>query len=203
MKTMTKSGQKVRHVLLFSGHMIDAASRQTPRFPPRAEVPAAAAIERALRQLKAGPEDLGITEGACGGDLLFAEALLARGASLHLRLPFHEARFRKKSVTYPKKKPPTDRWLKRFLAVRDHPGVSVQEMPDSAVSLPRNVDPYERCNRWMLRDALAFGATRVRFICLWNGEKGDGRGGTAHMMRCIQEQGGKAIWLDTRKLWSA
>jgi hypothetical protein len=202
MKTMTKPFQKVRHVLLFSGHMIDAASRKTPRFPSRAESAAAAAIETALRQLQAGPDDLGLTEGACGGDLLFAEALLARGASLQLRLPFHEARFRKKSIAYPKKKPPSDRWLSRFLAVRDHPRVTVHAMPDSAVSLPRIADPYERCNRWMLRDALAFGATRVRFICLWNGEKPDGRGGTAHMMRCVQEQGGQEVWLDTRKLWS-
>ena len=203
MKVNMSDSQKVRRILLFSGHMIDAATRATARFPPGAEPAAAKAIETALRLIKAGPHDLGITEGACGGDLIFAEALLAHGASLQLRLPFHERQFCKKSVTYPKKKPPSDRWLRRFLEVRDHPRTSMQAMPDAHVPLPRNHDPYERCNLWMLRDALAFGGRRVRFICLWNGEKGDGRGGTAHMMRRIEDQGGKAIWLDTRKLWRA
>lgn len=193
--------RKVRHVLLFSGHMIDAAGRETPRFPPKAEAAATRAIARVLHELKVGPADLGIAEGACGGDLIFAEALLARGASLELRLPFHQSRFLRNSVLYPKRKPPSDRWLKRFLAVRNHPRVSVQAMPDVARLLPRSSNPYERCNLWMLRDALSLGALRVRIICLWNGAGGDGRGGTAHMMRCVREAGGKAIWLDTRELW--
>ncbi len=197
----THERRAVRHVLLFSGHMIDAATRPTPRFPPHAEPAATRAIERTLAALAAGPGDLGITEGACGGDLIFAEALLARGAALELRLPFHEPKFRKKSVTYPKQKPPTDRWLARFLAVRDHPRVSVQAMPDAHVPLPRHPDPYERCNLWMLRDALALGGRRVRFIGLWNGEAGDGRGGTAHMMRCVEAADGAVTWLDTRRLW--
>jgi hypothetical protein len=192
---------KVRHVLLFSGHMIDAANRPTARFPPAAEPAAAQAITRVLNDLKVGRNDLGITGGACGGDLIFAEALLAHGASLELRLPYHESRFRKNSVTYAKHKPPSDRWLRRFFAVRNHPRVSVQALPDATRPVPRGLNVYERCNLWMLHDALALGAQRVRFICLWNGAGGDGRGGTAHMMRCVQQGGGKAIWLDTRKLW--
>lgn len=194
---------KVRLVLLFSGHMIDAVDRPAPRFPPRAEAAVTRAITRTLADLKVGPSDLGITEGACGGDLIFAEALLARGASLQLRLPCHESQFRRDSITYPKEKPPSDRWLKRFIAVRDHARVSVQSMPDATRPLPRGMNAYERCNLWMLRDALALGAQRVRLICLWNGAAGDGRGGTAHMMRCVQQAGGKSIWLDTRKLWAS
>jgi hypothetical protein len=194
--------RKVRHVLLFSGHMIDAAKRVMPRFPPGVEPAAMKAISQMLHALKVGRDDLGITEGACGGDLIFAEAMLARGASVDLRLPFHESQFRRNSITYPKNKPPSDRWLKRFLAVRNHPRVSVQAMPDARRPVPRGSNPYERCNLWILHDALAFGALRVRFICLWNGAGGDGRGGTAHMMRSIREAGGKSIWLDTRKLWS-
>ena len=192
--------RKVRHVLLFSGHMIDAATRRTPRFPPSAERAATREIERTLNLLKVREGDLGITEGACGGDLIFAEGLLARGASLQLHMPFHEAKFRKNSVTYEKKTPPSDRWLKRFLAVRNHPRVSVQAMPNDAGWLPRHPDPYERCNLWMLRDALALSGSRVRFICLWNGDRGDGRGGTEHMMRCIQQAGGEFIWIDSRNL---
>lgn len=190
-------------VLLFSGHMIDAASRKAPRFPPAVEREANAAIVAAIDTLEVGLNDLGITEGACGGDILFAEALLARGASLELRLPFDEQKFVEESVAYPKKTPPPDRWRERFQAIRDHERVVVRPMPDERGPLPDASDPYERCNLWMLRDALACGAEQVRFICLWSGSGGDGPGGTAHMMDEIKRAGGEVIWLDTRELWKA
>jgi hypothetical protein len=201
MKRVNANRRRPRKVLLFSGHMIDAYDREVPRFPPSAEGVAAAAIDAALEDWAVGAEDLGITEGACGGDLLFAEALLARGASLELRLPFRESKFIKESVGYRKKTPPPDRWVERFHAIADHPCVTVHAMPDERGPLPRSDDPYKRCNLWMLRDALAFGAERVRFLCLWNGARGDGPGGTAHMRQSVRRSGGKTVWLDTRKLW--
>lgn len=73
-----------RKVLLFSGHMIDAPMREEPRFPQEKEPLAADAIMRTLARIAAGPEDLAICGGACGGDLLFAEAALARGVKLEL-----------------------------------------------------------------------------------------------------------------------
>src|SRR5690606_19655618 len=87
-----------RKVFLFSGHMIDAKDREQPRFPPDKEPVAARAIASARDDAGAGAADVGITEGACGGDLLFAEAMLERGARLELRLPFDEATFLRKSV---------------------------------------------------------------------------------------------------------
>src|SRR5687768_16044830 len=71
----TERPQKPRQVVLFSGHLIDAVDRANPRFPPSAEPQAAAAIAAAVERLNLGPGDLGINEGACGGDLLFCEAL--------------------------------------------------------------------------------------------------------------------------------
>lgn len=192
---------ETRQVLLFSGHMIDAEGREMPRFPPRAEGAAAAAIAAAVDHLEVGSKDLGMTEGACGGDILFAEALLARGASLELRLPFLESEFIEKSVGFPKDTPPPDRWVERFLAVRNSPRVVARPMPDEHESLPPADDPYEQCNLWMLRDALSFGADRVRLLCLWDGAGGDGAGGTAHMKQSIEQAGGRVMWLDTRELW--
>jgi hypothetical protein len=53
----------------------------------------------------------------------------------------------------------------------------------------------------MLEAASRFGAERLDFLCLWNGEGGDGPGGTRHMMEEVHNMGGRTIWLDTKKLW--
>jgi hypothetical protein len=104
-----------RRVFLFSGHMIDAKGRETPRFPPEKERVAANAIAAVLDEFGACDRDLGITEGACGGDLLFAEALLERGGALELRLPFDEPTFLRESVDFEKAPSPLpDRWHQRF-----------------------------------------------------------------------------------------
>ena len=69
---------KPRQVFLFSGHMIDAPGRQPPRFPAEKESVAAQKIAEVLDKLGACPEDLALTQGACGGDLLFTEACQQR-----------------------------------------------------------------------------------------------------------------------------
>ena len=191
-----------RRVFLFSGHMIDAKGRPAPRFPPEKEPIAATAFAQTLDELSAGPEDLGITEGACGGDLLFAETMLARGAVLDLYLPLSEAVFLRASVTFEKNRAAApDRWRERFHTVRRHPAVRCQEM--EKVLGPTAGDPYERCNLWMLEDALAFGAERLCFICLWDGGGGDGPGGTRRLVEEVPRRGGQTCWIDTNKLWEA
>src|SRR5712691_5514639 len=77
-----------RKVLLFSGHMIDAPDRQIARFPAEKEAVAAEAIANTIAELEAGPSDLAICGGACGGDLIFAEACLARKMRLEIYIPF-------------------------------------------------------------------------------------------------------------------
>ena len=102
-----------RKVVLFSGHMIDAPGREKPRFPPDKEPVAAQAIAGALSDLHVGPDDLCICGGACGGDLLFAEAALARSALLEIYIPFEEPTFLEKSVDFA-----NSDWRARFLAPR-------------------------------------------------------------------------------------
>src|SRR5271154_7581425 len=89
-----------RKAVLFSGHMIDAPGREKPRFPPDKEPVAARAIASALADLDVGASDLGVCGGACGGDLLFAEAGLARSARLELYIPFDEPTFLERSVDF-------------------------------------------------------------------------------------------------------
>ena len=102
-----------RIVLLFSGHMVDAPDRETPRFPPAMEPDVAASIERTLDALGPTGDDLAVCSGACGGDLLFAEAALKRGVRVELYLPFDEATFVGRSVDFAGAD-----WHARFDAVR-------------------------------------------------------------------------------------
>ena len=53
----------------------------------------------------------------------------------------------------------------------------------------------------MLGASLRFGADKVDFVSLWNGQGGDGPGGTRDMMEEVRNKGGRTIWLDTRRLW--
>jgi hypothetical protein len=181
-------------VALFSGHMIDAPGRTTPRFPPDEEPTAAAAIAGVLAELGLGADDLAICGGACGGDLLFAEAALARGARLEIYIPFEEPTFLEKSVDFADKD-----WRARFLAAKARADLHIA--PRELGPPQEGEDPYERNNRWMLDQASRFGADKVDFVCLWNGEGGDGPGGTKHMMEEVRQRGGRTHWLDTTKLW--
>ncbi len=188
-----------RLIFLFSGHMIDQMDRNPARFPPACEPRVAAEIDAKLTELGAGAMDLGITQGACGGDLLFAEAMLKRGAALQLYLPLVEEAFVKASVDFRKASSNVpDRWRDRFLAVRRLPSVRTTVMPAGA-SAERG-DAFERCNLRMLERAFSYGADKVRFICVWNGAGGDGPGGTEHMRKAVQQRGGEEYWIDIRKL---
>jgi hypothetical protein len=182
-------------VFLFSGHMIDAPGRKPPRFPPKKEKIAAQEIVKKLDELDAGPKDLALCGGACGGDLLFAEACLARGLRLEVRIPFEEPTFLEKSVAFA-----GDQWRDRFNGVKKNSNTSLLVMPEELGPLPQKSNPYERDNLWQLYTALSWGPEKVRFICLWDGKGGDGPGGTAHMYNEVKRRTGNVTWIDIRKL---
>ena len=183
-----------RLVLLFSGHMIDSPTRASPRFPPRNEAVARDAIVRLLAQLNAGPDDLAICGGACGGDLLFGEAALERSVPLELYLPFEPETFAVESVNFA-----GGNWHARFASACAASNLHV--MPCERAALSGDTDPYQQNNLWMLESACVFGADKVHFICLWNGQGGDGPGGTQHLMHEVRNRQGQSHWLDTTKLW--
>jgi hypothetical protein len=187
-------GASPQKVYLFSGHMIDAANRPNPRFPADKEPIAAAEISKTLDQIHAARADLAICGGACGGDLLFAEAALARNLALELYIPFREEEFLAKSVDFADAD-----WRSRFLAAKSR--ASLHVTPDELGPLPTDGDPYERNSLYMLEAAMRFGPKKIEFICLWNGDGGDGPGGTQHLMQEVQTRGGRTHWLDTRKLF--
>lgn len=188
-----QTGSRPRKIVLFSGHMIDAPGRSTPRFPASKEHIAATAIGRTLDEIGARDSDLAICGGACGGDLLFAEAALARQLRLELYLPLREDEFLAQSVDFA-----NANWRARYLAVKARAGLHIT--PDELG--PADENPFERNNLRMLDVATSFGPEKLEFICLWNGQGGDGPGGTQHLKGEVERKGGKTHWLDTTTLWT-
>ena len=194
MASQTSGEINPRKVLLFSGHMIDSPTRKEPRFPADKEPIAAKAIADLLDQI-AEPGDLAICGGACGGDLLFAEAALARQLTLAIYLPFDEKKFLAESVDFAGAD-----WRARYFAAKSQASFHIAS--EELGPLKADENPFERNNVWMLQVATGHGADKVDFICLWNGSGGDGPGGTQLLMQEVQKKGGRTHWLDTRQLWS-
>lgn len=191
---MLPGNESPKNVVLFSGHMIDAPDRKAPRFPPKREHLAASAITGTLARIGVVAGDLAICGGACGGDLLFAEACLAKNMQLEIYIPFDEPEFLKNSVDFA-----NSDWRDRYLAAKAKAALHVA--PNELGALCEGENPYERNNQWMLKSATRFGNERMAFISLWNGKGGDGPGGTKHLMDEACKRTSRIYWLDTTKLW--
>jgi tetratricopeptide (TPR) repeat protein len=187
-----------RQVILFSGHMVDAPDRPTPRFPADKESIAAQKIAEALNDLGAGSGDLALCQAAAGGDLLFLEACQQRGVRCHVLLPLPEPEFIERSI---QRSANGDKWRERYFNVKGQLKDPIRTMPDELGPLPAGVDAFERCNLWLLYTTLAWGLDKTRFVCLWNGGGGDGPGGTEHLYNEVKNRTGRVTWIDTRKAW--
>jgi hypothetical protein len=184
-----------RQVFLFSGHLVDAPDRSPARFPADKEPEAVAAMGKLLDELDAGADDVAISSAACGGDLLFVESCLKRKVRVEIYLPFVEEEFLNNSVDFAGKQ-----WRERFFAVKKQvQGWRI--MRHELGPTPAGEDPFACVNLWMLDQALAYGAKKLRFICLWDRRAADGPGGTKHLHDAVVQDGGKAYVLDTTKLW--
>ena len=89
-------------VVVYTGHMFEQDGAQEPALAGRV----AEALDRLGADEAFGPL-------ACGGDILIAEALLARGGTLHVVLPFAEPDFIEQSVLCG-----GEAWLARYKACR-------------------------------------------------------------------------------------
>jgi tetratricopeptide (TPR) repeat protein len=183
-----------RHAVVFSGHMVDdpairgLGKAKPPRFPAAQAAAAAHRIRDALDRVGAAAGDLGLCGGASGGDLLFAEACLERGMRLEVRLARSEPEFLAESVTFAD---PDHRWENSFMRVKDNASTTLFIMPDELGPPPENVSVHDRCNRWILYSALSRGLSKASFVALWNGEVGDGPGGTNRMVELMRKLTGR------------
>lgn len=96
----------VSDVVAFAGHLIDAPGRDRPRFPPSLVPAVRTALVARIAALRA---PVVFSSAACGADLLFIEAALARRAEVNVVLPFARVDFVRSSVAIA-----GDEWVSRF-----------------------------------------------------------------------------------------
>jgi hypothetical protein len=182
-------------VFMFTGHMIDHPNRTKPRFPAAMKAEAAQRIEHSLDRLQANSNCIAISPGiACGGDILFLEACLKRNMRAEVYLPFDSSEFIQQSVSFA-----GDHWVERFYNIYNHPNVIVHLQGNRLGPVPAGDDVYARNNRWALYSTLVYDIKGVRLIALWNGQGGDGLGGTADMVKQVKQLGGMVDHIDTTK----
>jgi len=184
----------MKHFLLFTGHMIDAADRKEPRFPASKEEAVKEAVYKmlVLQKEKVKLPLNGIASGACGSDILFHELCLSLNipSQIYLAAPVEE--FKKGSVSFA-----GEHWDKRYdELIKKLPVYVLPAGKEEAV----NMNIYERTNEWMLEIALSDGGRHMTLIAVWNGGGGDGKGGTEHMVKMAKVQGAEVEIIDITKL---
>jgi tetratricopeptide (TPR) repeat protein len=183
-------------VVVGSGHMIDAPTREKPRFPASKE---AAVREKIAAQLVAwgvGKGDLAICGGACGSDILCAEECQRLGASVRLLLALPRAQFVAKSVAFAGYK-----WVQQFDQLAK--GSEVAEQTSRLGDPPAGLDVFSRCNLWILNSArVEIGPESQLFsILVWDEKPtGDGPGGTSDFAERICELGGVSAIINPTKI---
>ena len=175
-------------VVVSSGHMIDKPDRTKPRFPPEKETVVRKYIAQALADWQIGEKDLGISGGARGGDILFAECCLERGAHVRLLIALPEQEFLNQSVRLS-----GGNWEARYFALRNNPNVEIWFQHERGKPVAEGLSPFESANLWMIDTAREeAGSAKLYAVLVWDeNSAGDGPGGTAHFAKKIEGLGGE------------
>jgi hypothetical protein len=93
-------------------------------------------------------------------------------------------------------------WEKRFYhLVASHPNYRVLAQSDELPVWLRPRQDYSLWNRnnlWILHNAIAIAGKNITLIALWNGQGGDGPGGTEDMVREVEKLKARTMIIDTR-----
>lgn len=172
---------RIPPVLAVTGHMIDAAGRDRPRFPAALEPAVRAAIDARLaahRPLAA------YGSAACGADLLCLEAVQSLGGEVHVVLPYPAAEFRRSSVEIggPDWVPRYD----RLLETADSVTIASDHRASGSLA------PFEYANLLItglaqLRSQVL--ETELRGLAIWDPAGGGAPGGTASVVDLWRRRG--------------
>ncbi|MEL7477173.1 MAG: hypothetical protein AAGJ55_13245, partial [Cyanobacteria bacterium J06555_12] len=105
-------------------------------------------------------------------------------------------------------------WVERFKTLVDAPQavvrflnqdenfgtLSAEQRLPSWLREKKSYSIWERTNLWILYSGLQRSQDDVTLIALWNGQSGDGPGGTEDMVRRTRERGARFIRIDSNQL---
>jgi class 3 adenylate cyclase len=173
--------------VFFTGHMVDRPDRVPPRFPPARAAEIGSRIAGELAALEAMD---GFAAAACGGDILFLEAMLARGGRAHVILPCAVDDFRRDCVDLI----PGADWGARFDRILQQASLEIlsqQYASDNAMA-------SECCSRVMVGLAARQAAMKAEepvVLALWDGRPGDAFGGTQSIVEFCIRNGFRVRWM--------
>ncbi|MBF0357648.1 MAG: DUF4071 domain-containing protein [Magnetococcales bacterium] len=179
---------KLPKVLHYTGHMI-APPGGRGRFSSESEQRVAEEIAAKLEELNVG---FAYGSLACGGDILIAEALLQRGAELHIVFPFDIDEFKQISVLGG-----GDGWLTRFNQIKDRAS-SITFASEGRYLGDNTIFAYT--------SMIAMGLAKIRAqnlhskphqLAVWDGKKADGVAGTAADIDYWQKHGLESHVIDS------
>ena len=101
-------------MVVFTGHMLDRPGRVQPRFPAALERQVAKSIAAELAKID---PCCGFACAACGGDILFLEAMIHLGKPIHVVLPCNRDEFVAACIAITGDNCANRRWEERFNAV--------------------------------------------------------------------------------------
>ena len=178
-------------VIHYTGHLINSKGR----FPEHEEARVAKQIQELLELHKVG---VGYGSLAGGADILFAESLLARGADLHVVLPFDQEEFLEVSVLCC-----GPHWVKRFKhclsAAR-----SVRMATDDAYLQDEQLFTY--CSQIAMGLAILNARhlnTTVAQIGVWDGHTHEATAGTEADLQQWKHTGLPQYWVNSQQATSS
>ncbi|MGR6963953.1 patatin-like phospholipase family protein [Geodermatophilus sp. URMC 61] len=167
-------------VVAVSGHMVDTPDREVPRFPPCQVGRVAREVDEAFETWRVGPGTTVVCGGARGADILAADAGLRRGARVRLCLALPADEFQRQSVDLP-----DSDWAARFRELLQRSEVEVLPPGDAG---PDDEDVFARANTRLVEVARSMTAS-PHALLVWDGQRGDGPGGTADFVRRLGHTG--------------
>ncbi len=163
-------------VVCITGHRVDRADREEPRFPTERVESVRARMAATIGELAPW---VGFAAGADGGDLIGLELLREAGVDCSVVLPLEREKFARASVT--------DGWAARY-----------ETALDSAVAVWESQQDEGNQSLWAFGNAVILGSAMRRarewnceliVLAVWDGREGDGAGGTADMVARARSAG--------------
>ena len=171
---------KLPGVIHYTGHMITPRGEKG-RFAAESEARVAGEIQQQLERLNVG---FGYGSLACGGDILVAEALLQRGAELHLVFPFELEDFEQTSVLGGGLG-----WQQRFRRCKKRAHSVTFASEDGYLGDSMIFAYTSRIAMGLARIQAQNLNTAAHQLAIWDGQENEGVAGTAADIACWREHG--------------